>query len=623
MKKMKRQSLFVALLAVVVSAVPLAAAAQKPADLRGPLGKRPNIVLVMTDDQGYGDLGCHGNELIKTPALDRLYKESVRLTNFHVDPTGAPTRAALMTGRYSCRTGVWHTMMGRSLLRRDEVTIADLFAAAGYRTAVFGKWHLGDNYPYRAMDRGFQESLVLGGGGIGQTPDYWGNTYFDPVLRHNGTWQKSAGYCTDVFFDAAIRFIEVNRENLFFVYLPANVPHAPYQVAEKYVAPYKQMGIPDDLAAFYGMITNFDENLGRLLQRLDQLGLAHNTIVIFLTDNGTSGRGFNVQMRGGKGSAYDGGHHVPCFIRWPAKLEGGFDVPQLTAHFDILPTLQEMCEIPKPETLEFDGKGLIPLLVKLEDWSPRTLFVQSHHIERPQPWRNSAVLAERFRVVYREGVYSENDEYRLIDGRELFDMKKDAEQIFNIGPENPKIVDNLRFQYEEWYKEVSTRFDEYCQLVLGSPEQNPTELTCFDWHGTAVPWHQVHIQSRAEANGYWAVEIERAGRYRFTLRERPAAARHPLRATAARVKIGDRVITQAVKPGVTGAVFETELQAGKTQLQTWLAESGGVLRGAYFVEVEYLGPASEENPRPTDGGEKPPDDNQPQRPSAYGPRPKR
>ena len=190
----------------------------------------PNVVLVVTDDQGYGDLGCHGNPILRTPNLDALYRRSVRLTDFHVGPTCAPTRASLMTGRYCNRTGVWHTIMGRSLLRRDEVTMADVFAAGGYRTGIFGKWHLGDNYPYRPQDRGFHEVLIHGGGGVGQTPDAWGNDYFDDTYLHNGTPEKFSGYCTDVWFDGAMRFIEDNRDRPFFAYLATNAPHSPYRV---------------------------------------------------------------------------------------------------------------------------------------------------------------------------------------------------------------------------------------------------------------------------------------------------------------------------------------------------------------------------------------------------------
>ncbi len=607
-------------LALALVILPGIAMAQLPARGRGKLGQRPNVVLVITDDQGYGDLGCHGNPVIKTAALDQLYKESIRLTNFHVDPTCSPTRAALLTGRYSCRTGVWHTLMGRSLLRRDEKTFADLFAAAGYRTAVFGKWHLGDNYPYRATDRGFHESLVHGGGGIGQTPDYWGNTYFRAVLCHNGKWVRSNGYCTDVFFDAAIKFIEQNRSRPFFVYLPTNVPHSPYQVDKKYSDPYIQAGVAPTLAAFYGMITNFDENMARLLKRLDQLALARNTIFIFMTDNGTSGAGFNVQMRGRKGSAHEGGHRVPCFIRWPEKLEGGFDVTQLTAHFDVLPTLLDLCNISKPEGLKFDGKSLLPLLVKLEDWAPRTLYVQSHRIEQPLPWRQSAVMAERYRVVNRPDEYGVRDEYRLIDGRELFDIKKDPQQIFNLAGRDPKLVDKLRFEYQQWYKDVSKRFDEYCEIVLGSPQQNPTMLTCFDWHGpgSMQVWNQRQLAARPKANGFWAVEVERAGRYRFTLRERPAVAKYPLRASAARLKIGPQVLTKAIPAGTSDITFEAELKPGKTRLETWLAEPGPVIRGAYFVEVEYLGPAAETKDGPPDEKKPAPSRPKPRRPDAYG-----
>jgi len=558
---------------LVLIAAALAALAPAGRCLAAGGARRPNVILVMTDDQGYGDLGCHGNPIIRTPALDQLHRESVRLVDFHVDPTCSPTRAALMTGRYSCRTGVWHTIMGRSLLRRDEKTMANYFAEAGYRTAIFGKWHLGDNYPYRAMDRGFQESLVHGGGGIGQTPDYWGNTYLNPVLCHNGVWEKANGYCTDVFFDAALRFVDEHRQEPFFLYIAPNVPHWPLQVPETYVRPYLERGVPKELALFYGMITNFDENLGRLLKRIDDLGLAQDTIVVFLTDNGSAGGGYNTQMRGVKGSAYEGGHRVPCFLHWPKRLKKPFDARQLAAHFDLLPTLLDLCNLPQPEGAKFDGASLVPLLAGAEDWAPRTLFVQSHRIENPMPWRQSAVMTEQ---------------YRLINGRELYDIQKDPSQTLNIGSQDPKVVDKLRFAYEEWYKDVSQRFGEYCHLVLGSPKQNPTTLTSIDWHGTDVPWNQTMVAARIKANGFWAVEFERPGRYGFALREQPAAARHPLRATVARLKVGEQLLTQAVQPGAAYAVFQATLPAGKTQLQTWLFDPSGEMRGAYYVDVKYL-----------------------------------
>ncbi len=326
--------------------------------------KHPNVLLIITDDQGYGDIGFHGNTMLKTPNLDALAKQSIRLTNFHVDPTCAETRAALMTGKYSCRVGVWHTIMGRSILRKDEKIMPQYFAEAGYTTGMFGKWHLGDNWPYRPHDRGFQEALYNRGGGVGQSPDHWGNDYFDDTYLRNGVPEKQEGYCTDVWFREATKFIEKHKEKPFFCYVATNAPHSPYNVDAKYAKPYLDQGVPQPMANFYGMIANIDENIGRLLGKLDEWKLAENTIVVFMTDNGTAAgvlpprqtgkkkdaekkglleeekwTGFNAGMRAQKGSQYEGGHRVPCFIRYPRfKMEPQkFD--NLMAHFDLLPNL--------------------------------------------------------------------------------------------------------------------------------------------------------------------------------------------------------------------------------------------------------------------------------------------
>jgi arylsulfatase A-like enzyme len=324
--------------------------------------RHPNVVLVMTDDQGYGDLACHGNPIIKTPNLDELHDQSTRLTNFHVGPTCSPTRASLMTGHYCNRTGVWHTVMGRSLLRKDEVTMADVFRAGGYKTGIFGKWHLGDNYPFRPQDRGFDEGLIHKGGGIGNTQDYWGNDYFDDTYFRNGKPEKFEGYCTDVWFAEAMKFIEANKDRPFFCYLPTNAPHGPFLVPEKYAEPYMGKGVK---FRFYGMISNIDENVGRLMSKLKELGIEDNTILIFMTDNGSSGGHlvYNAGMRGSKGSEYDGGHRVPFFMRWPGGgIKAGINIDQITAHIDILPTMIEFCGLQAPEDVKFDGTSLMPLL---------------------------------------------------------------------------------------------------------------------------------------------------------------------------------------------------------------------------------------------------------------------
>ena len=555
----------------------------------GAQGKRPNVVLVITDDQGYGDLGCHGNLVIQTPNLDRLYTQSVRLTDFHVDPTCSPTRSALMTGHYSTRTGVWHTIMGRSLLGKHEVTMADVFSAAGYRTGVFGKWHLGDNYPFRPQDRGFGEVLIHGGGGVGQGPDYWGNDYFDDTYFHNGKTKKFKGYCTDVWFEGAMKFIDANKDRPFFCYLTTNAPHGPYNVAEKYEKIYEgKRNVPH--AAFYGMITNIDENMGRLVKKLKALGLEKDTILIFMTDNGTSagfrrGVGFNADMRGTKGSEYDGGHRVPCFIRWPGGgVGGGRDIDQLAAHIDLLPTLIKLCGLKKPKGVKFDGASLSPLLRgEVRDWRERTLLVHSQRIEHPEKWRKSAVMTER---------------WRLVNGKELYDIKADPGQKNNIADKHPRVVTKLREAYEDWWADLSKGFDEYCETIIGSDKENPVRLMSHDWHTPRVPWHQGAVRSGMQANGFWAVEVARDGRYEFALRRWPVEVDKPINAaiaggkaisaTKARLKISDVDVTGPVPADAHAVTFRVQLKAGKTRLQTWFTDDKGVSRGAYYVYVKRL-----------------------------------
>ena len=555
---------------------------------------KPNVILIMTDDQGYGDIGALGNKEIKTPNLDKLHAESVRLTDYHVDPTCSPTRSALLTGRYSSRTGVWHTIMGRSILRADEVTMADVFSASGYRTGFFGKWHMGDNYPYKPQHRGFDEVLAHGGGGVGQTPDYWGNDYFDDTYFHNGKPKKYKGYCTDIWFDGAMKFIKDGGSKPFFCYIPTNAPHGPYIVAEEYSSLYKDNpNIPN--ANFTGMVTNIDDNMARLMKQLKTLGLEDNTILIFTTDNGTAGgvrfakkgapsKGYNAGMRGAKGSEYDGGHRVPFFVRWPnGKIMGGRDVNQITAHIDVLPTLIDLCSLKKPK-VEFDGKSIAALLKDAHAaWAERTLFVHSQRIEHPEKWRKSAVMTNR---------------WRLINGKELYDIKADPSQTKNLAAEKGDLVEKFRAQYDEWWESISVRFDEYVPIYIGSDHENPATITSHDWHGAQVPWNHGAIRNAAKANGFWAIRIERDGTYRFELRRWPGELDKPINAAVergkaidpktARLKIADLDRSLPVKPGDKGIVFKADLKAGETTMQTWFIDADGTSRGAYFVYVTRL-----------------------------------
>eukprot|EP00913_Durusdinium_trenchii_P035312 g33042.t1 len=440
--------------------------------------------------------------------------------------------------------------------------------------------------PRRA--EGFQEVLVHGGGGVTQTPDYWGNDYFGDTYWHNGVTKKYSGYCTDVFFDGAMKFIESAGKKPFFCYIPTNAAHGPFLVAKKYSEPYKKMGIPSPRAEFYGMITNIDENMARLRKKLSALGLEENTILIFMTDNGTAAGmrkgGFNAGMRGTKGSEYDGGHRVPFFIRWPkGGLTGGRDISKLTAHIDVLPTLAEFCGVNVTNAEAIDGMSLTPLLKKNTkiQWPARTITVHSQRVETPEKWRKAAVMTDRWRLVVNG------------DRRQLFDMKADPGQNKDVSKQHPDAFRKLTSDYEKWYRHIGDRFDGVVRIGLGSPKENPARLTCHDWHtnNKSVPWNQGHIKRDLRANGYWAVNITQAGTYEFTLRARPAGvAGGELRGGKARIAIGDQKEEVAIPDRATSVSFKLNLKPGPARLQTWFEESNGRKRGAYFVNVKYVKP---------------------------------
>ena len=391
----------------------------------------PNVVLVITDDQGYGDLSCHGNPVLKTPAIDQLFGESIRLTDYHVSPTCSPTRAALLTGHWTNRTGVWHTIAGRSMLRRDQTTVAEVFRNSGYSTGMFG---------------------------------------------------------TDVFFDAAKQFIdaEAKASRPFFVYLATNAPHGPMHAPPEYAKPYLDAGLNVKTANFFGMIANIDQNVGSLREFLAERNLVENTIFIFTTDNGSSAgaKVFNDQMRGAKGSAYDGGHRVPFFIRYPGRnLTGPKDVDRITAHVDILPTLIDLCELTAPEGVKFDGQSLMPLIAgedDSQDWPDRMLVTDSQRVKDPIKWRACSVMTDR---------------WRLIDGKQLFDMENDRSQKIDVASANADVVERLRGFYDQWWAELEPSFSKETHIMLGHPATDEVCLTSHDWATPKMtPWNQSHIR---------------------------------------------------------------------------------------------------------------------------------
>ncbi|MCC9601846.1 arylsulfatase [Stieleria sp. JC731] len=566
---------------------------------------RPNVVIVMTDDQGYGDLSCHGNPIIKTPQLDRLYAESVRLTDYHVAPTCSPTRAAFLTGHWTNRTGVWHTIMGRSMLRENEVTLGKVFSDAGYETGMFGKWHLGDNHPYRPEDRGFTEVMRHGGGGVGQTPDFWDNAYFDGAYWHNSKITPVDGYCTDVFFDYAKNFVRrsVAADKPFLAYVATNAPHGPMHAPVEYSKPYEDQG--KHLANFYGMIANIDENVGKLRELLDELEVADNTIFIYTTDNGTSSgdRVFNAGMRGKKGSHYDGGHRVPFFIRWPeAGLTDGRDVETITSYVDVMPTLISMCRVESPNNIKFDGVDISALIFdRVKDWPHRYLVTDSQRVKDPIKWKSSAVMSDR---------------WRLCNGKELFDMDVDPGQKKNVADKHPEVVTEMRSFYEKWWTELEPTFAQSTAIDLGHPADNPARLTSHDWITTRMtPWNQAQVRAamNGDANtGFWNVRITEAGRYRFRLRrwpnevdgplsqplpagdpvpgdrafrETPGKAISPVKAT---LVIGDQSKSAPVSDNESEVVLELDLTPETTKMWASFETSEKEVFGAYFVYVEKM-----------------------------------
>lgn len=565
--------------------------------------KRPNVVFILTDDQGYGEIGAHGNSCIRTPNLDRLHGESVRFADFHVGTTCAPTRAGLLTGHNCNSTGVWHTIGGRSLLREDEWTLADALKEAGFRTGHFGKWHLGDATPFRPHERGFEYSVAHWGGGIGNTADHWGNDYFDDTYSVNGVPVKFDGFCADVFFSEGMKFIERHTRSAdsgqedepFFCYIASNTPHSPWNIEDKYSSLYKDVAPSDARARFYGTVTNVDENVGRLRAKLEDLGIADNTIVIFMTDNGSGGGvtcdaqghveegpcNFNAGMRGTKVWEYEGGHRVPFFLYDPRQGRAAArDIKTLTCYIDFMPTILELCGVDVPSRRTFHGQSLKPLINGDQGgkWNERILVTDTQRVARPVKWQKSCVM---------------QNSWRLINGRELYDLANDPGQRQDVADKHPDRVAVLRDGYEAWWTLVSGQADRDIPFHIGE-DDTEVMLTTHDIRNeaTQVAWNQKEVRAGLIVSGYWEIDVRRAGRYRFELRRWPREAGHALGDGIesddvevrwdciqesyrpmytggksidirwARLIIGDQTLHAEVDPAATSVLFEADLPQG-------------------------------------------------------------
>lgn len=554
---------------------------------------RPNVVILLTDDQGYGDLSCHGNPVLKTPNLDRLHSESVRFTDFHVAPMCTPTRGQLLTGLDALHNGATSVTAGRAIVRRGIPTMADIFSANGYATGIFGKWHIGDCYPYRPMDRGFQVAKYHRGFGISSAVEF-GNDYFNGRYLDNGVSKQFPGYCTDFWFSEAMNFMrqQKQRNQPFLCYLPTNTPHGPAWVDEKYAAPYRKEKQPAD---FFGMIANLDENVGKLEAFLKDSGLRENTIFIYMTDNGgTAGVPvFNAGMRARKTAIYDGGHRVPCFVRWPAgRLSKPADVNVPAQIQDVLPTLIDLCGL--KNNAKFDGTSLAPLLKNTSARLPdRMMVVQYGQILKK--WESCVI----------------NGKWRLINGEELFDFHAEPGESTDLSGQHRDIVKQMRDHYEAWWARVEPALREYVPISIGAPQSNPVSLCCADWHDiySDNPGH-VANGAGGPQGGPWSVFIERDGEYQVTLSRWPFhlelaldAPCPPIKLTRGSLPEGKAFPIAAAKMTIAGQTLSAKAPAGsksvtlavklkgnqKTDLQAWFQDKNGKdLCGAFYASVKRI-----------------------------------
>ncbi len=588
------------------------------------LGDRPNVILIMTDDQGYGELSYHGNPVLKTPNLDALAEQSIRFTDYHSAPMCTPTRGQLMTGLDAARNGAINVSSGRALLRPELKTMADIFAESGYRTGIFGKWHLGDNYPFRPQDRGFQESLWFPSSHIGSVPDYWGNSYFDDTYIHNGEREQYDGYCTDIFFDETMNYIRRSvKEGLpFFIYLPTNTPHGPLIAKEEDIRAMRKAfaeselskmdpDIIDRLVRYLGMVRNIDTNMGRLTRFLEEKGLRENTIVIFVTDNGSTHGPmyYNAGMRGMKTELWEGGHRVPCFISWPG---GDFiaprDVDGLTEVQDILPTLVDLCDLKNASYIDFDGMSLGPVLRGQASIPEDRIFVINYSrmppgFNYPSPYSQSVLTRNQGVVLWKR--------WRLLEDRELYNLDSDPLQKQNVIDRFPEVVLKMRTFLYDWWDVVKDIANEPQRIIIGDDAENPMMLTACEWMDVFVD-QQRQVTRGTRKSGYWLLDVAEAGEYEFALRRWPKEIDVPLAGApesggevlpieTARLFISDvnhlaiedkkpfgfEGLTKPVSPEQTSVTFTLFLEKGPMALHTWFDDlRGETICSAYYVYVQ-------------------------------------
>ena len=579
-------------------------------------GDRPNVILIITDDQGYGDISATGNPYIHTPNLDSLINESAFFSNYHVDPTCSPSRAALLTGKYAHRVNVWHTVMGGNFLPAEEVTLAEAFKAVGYNTALFGKWHLGGNYPFRPIDQGYDTWVGQGDGGTGAATDYWFNDRVDDHYIINNRWEHLEGYGTDVFFNRAIEYLkEVDQAAPFFIHLATYIPHNPVTIPDtSWIQDLKEK-VPLQTAYYYAGIERVDYNLGRLRKQLEESELSHNTILLYMSDNGgTYGiEIFNAGMRSGKGSPYDGGHRVPLVLHWPGGgLDNYQEINSLTAHVDIFPTMLELCNVELNKPIDFDGQSLVKLLKgKSEGWPDRKLVVEVQRQTDPVKYYNSAVMSE---------------DWRLVNGVELYHIKKDPGQQNDVSSKYPAITNEMKKHFDVYWQSMKEEEKYAKSPVLGENGITEIALCSEEWiplNDELPPWNQYHVSMGMKKEGYWTFRTVKDGTYSIIVsrwplesglpfnqaalpRQSPDAYHFgslllysiynthnqefsPLKVHAVRVRTGESEKQKVIGHDDKLVSFDFTLEKGMHTIKADLLDNRGeVITSAYYIKIKEL-----------------------------------
>lgn len=542
---------------------------------------KPNVLVILIDNQGYYELSRNGNEIVQTPYIDQLSNTAVNFTNFYAPPFCSPSRSALLTGRYALRAGIHNTVGGVSILHKSETTMADILKKEGYNTGVFGKWHLGSSYPYAPEFRGFEEVFVHGGGGVSQLGDYYGNDHINATYSHNGKYVKSNGFSTDVLFDQAIKYMDERKgsDQPFYCYLATPAVHFPTNRHPVTTKRLLDRGVEDSkFLALYSMIENVDDNVGKMLDYLESSGLKENTIVVLASDQGVNDRGAPMHRSGkfqNRGLSFDEKHHVFCMIQYPKLTDDNSgDDDNLTGMVDILPTILDICGIEQPSNL--DGQSLKPLLEASQWNEERKLIIQCPRSRTRRKWENTSVKYKK---------------WRLVDGKELYNIENDFGQKNDIAKDNAELVEELTKTYESFWNSLEPAEELISAHILGAVEAQDVRLVGMDWYEGDAPWTQQGLKNK-RAQGKWLIDIARDGNYRFELRRYPREAPIAIEAEAASIEIGDIKTETNIEVDDSEAVLEVNLKKGRyDMISTFYPpkdSAGHKTWGANYVHVKYL-----------------------------------